>query len=307
MIIDKLYNDENLESFIINGAIGDFLLFDSLLTNTIRKRIKKIVIWNPFHPINPKGFLVEKMIRSNFDYNNKTEIKVINFPKLHSGTNPETNLPFSHDFNWINNTINLIINKEKLDRNKTFIQHRLFLEATKNYSNLRHFKNTVKINEARSSYLNRKLTNSLERFAFTKEKYCVIVPHTSPERTFRAFDYGQCIKILNDVLKMKGVVLTGQKIRMHNKSIINLATKTTINESIELTKNASAYIGIDSFLSIIATEVLPECDIAIKAESFGINHPYFYNKIDNVRRIVYPHLNFERFKRFKKKNLKFTL
>lgn len=305
MHIDRLYNQESLDTFIINGAIGDFLLFDSLLTNQIRKRIKKIIIWNPFHPINPKGKLIEKMIKSNFDYNPKTEIKIINYPKLNGGINPANNLRFSHDMGWLNSTLNSIIKSEKLDHSKTFIQHRMFLESTKNYKSLDYFKKMVKDSKAESSYITRRLTNSIFKHDFMREKYCVIVPYTSPERTFKPWDLSQTLKILNEVLKMPGIVLTGHKINIENKNIINLAQKTTINESIEITKNAAAYIGIDSFLSIIATECIPENYIAVKAEFFGINHPYFYNKIKYIKKIMYPFINCDRFKKNIKKHLKF--
>lgn len=305
MHIEKLYNQENTENFLINGAIGDFLLFDSLLNNQIRKSIKKIIIWNPFHPLNPKGKLIEKMIRNNYDYNLKTKIKIYNYPKLNSGINPASNLRFSHDLNWINSTINSILAIEKIDHSKTFIQHRMFLESTKNYKSLDRFKNIVRTANCKSSYLSKNLTNLIHKYDFMKKKYCVVVPYTSPERTFKPWDTSQMLKILKDVLKMPGIILTGQRIKIDNKNIINLAQKTTINESIEITKNASAYIGIDSFLSIIAAECLPEQNIAIKAEFFGINHPYFYNKIKHVKKIIYPFLNCDRFKKNMKKNLKF--
>lgn len=305
MHIDRLYNQESLDTFIINGAIGDFLLFDSLLTNQIRKRIKKIIIWNPFHPINPKGKLIEKMIKSNFDYNPKTEIKIISYPKLNGGINPANNLRFSHDMTWLNSTLNSIIKSEKLDHSKTFIQHRMFLESTKNYKSLDNFKKIVNNSEAESSYITRRLTNSIFKHDFMREKYCVIVPYTSPERTFKPWDLSQTLKILDEVLKMPGIVLTGHKIKIDNKNIINLAQKTTINESIEITKNAAAYIGVDSFLSIIATECIPENYLAVKAEFFGINHPYFYNKIKYIKKIMYPFINCDRFKKNIKKHLKF--
>ena len=305
MHIDRLYNQDTIDTFVINGAIGDFLLFDSLLNNKIRKRIKKIIIWNPFHPINPKGKLIEKMIRSNFEYNPKTEIKIISFPKWDTGINPATNLKFSHDYTWLNNTISSIVKSEKLDHSKTLIQHRMFLESTKNFKSLDNFKKIVRKSDASSSYITRKLTTNMFKYDFAKQKYCVIVPYTSPERTFKPWDFSQAFKILDEVLKMPGVILTGHKIKIDNKNIINLAQKTTINESIELTKNAAAYIGIDSFLSIIAAECIPENNIAIKTEAFGINHPYFYNKIKYVKKIIYPFINCERFKKNIKKHLKF--
>lgn len=304
MHIERLYKQEGIENFLINGAIGDFLLFDSLLTNQIRKTIKKIIIWNPFHPLNPKGKLIEKMIRNNYDYNLKTEIKIYSYPKLNGGINPATNIRFSHDSNWINSTINSILANEKIEHSKTFVQHRMFLESTKTYKTLDRFKNVVRASDGKSSYLTKKLTNIFLKYDFMKNKYCVVVPYTSPERTFKPWDLSQTLKILEDVLKMPGVILTGHKIKIDNRNIINLAQKTTINESIEITKHATAYIGIDSFLSIIAAECLPEANIAIKAEAFGINHPYFYNKVKYVKKIIYPFINCDRFKKNMKKNLK---
>lgn len=302
--IERLQNQEDIDTFLINGAIGDFLLFDSLLNNKIRKRIKKIIIWNPFHPLNPKGKLIEKMIRNNIDYNSKTEIKIISYQKLNFGVNPETNINFSQDQVWINSTIKSIVDREKINLDKTFIQHRMYQESTKNYASLNEFKKIVNDSKNRSGYIEKTVATTFSKYDFIKEKYCVIVPYTSVERTFKPWDISQTIKILTETLKMPGVVLTGHKIKIRHENIIDLSQKTTICESIEITKRASFYIGIDSFLSIIAAECLSENNIIIKVEKFGINHPYFYNKIKCVKKIIYPHVSADRFIDNMKKNLK---
>lgn len=306
LVLEKLYeNPEKYDTFFINGAIGDFLLFDSFLNNDIRLKIKNIYIWNPFHPLNPKGRLVEKIIRSNYSYNSQTNIKILSYP-FDTGLNPHTNTKFCYDVQWNRANLFNVIERDKLNVNKIFLQHDVFLHATKDMKSLNYYKNLFQKISARSSYLNKDLCGkSIQiKYPFIKEKYCVLVPYTSQDRCFKPWDFSEAYKILDKSLKMQAVVLSGQPLNIKHQNILNLSTKTTIDESIEIVKKAHAFIGVDSFLSIIATESIEENKIIIKTEDYGLNHPYFYKKIKNINKIIYDFVNYQKFSVNLKKTIK---
>ena len=307
LTLKNLHEDTSrYDTYFINGAIGDLLLFDSFLNNEIRSKIKKIYIWNPFHPLNPKANLVKKMIESNDSYNKEIEIKTFSYP-LDTGINEESGLKFCNDLDWLRSNIIDIICKNSLDRSKTFILHDLFLDSTENIESLKFYKSTLSKINKNSSYFDKNLCGKEleEKYPFMKNKYCVIVPFTSEDRCFNDSDIAETYKILDETLKMQGVVLSGLPIdNIHHNNIINLATKTTINESIDIVKKASAFIGIDSFLSIVATEFINELKIIIKTENYGLNHPYFYRKVKNIKNVIYDFVNQKKFSLNAKNNLK---
>ena len=306
LLLENLHaNTDSYDTYFINGAIGDFLLFDSFLNNEIRSKIKKIYIWNPFHPLNPKANLVEKLIRSNYNYNPQTQIKILSYP-FDTGYNPQNNIKFCFDLHWLRSIIFNIVEKEKLNKNKIFIQHDIFLNATKDMQSLNNYKKTLRRIPTNSSYWHKDLCgNKLDKkFSFIKEKYCVIVPFTSQDRCFKPWDFTETFKILDKTLKMQGVILSGYEMNITHHNVVNLSTQTTINESIDIVKKANAFIGIDSFLSIVATECIDELKVIIKTETYGLNHPYFYNKVKNINNVIYDFVNYKKFSSNVKKNLK---
>ena len=63
---------------------------------------------------------------------------------------------------------------------------------------------------------------------------------------------------------------------------INLTGKTNYFEAIEIVKNSKGFIGIDSSLSIIATQSLPEHSIIIKSNEGSSSRRlcnYFYSNL----------------------------
>ena len=306
LILKKLHeNTDHYDTYFINGAIGDFLLFDSFLNNEIRSKIKKIYIWNPFHPLNPKANVVEKLIRDNYNYNPQTQIIILSYP-FDTGYNIQSNKPFHLDLNWLQSIVLGVINKDKLNENKILIQHDIFLSATKDMESLVAHKNKFNKLATNSSYWHKDLCGKKldKKFSFIKEKYCVIVPFTSQDRCFKPWDFSETFKILDKILKMQGVILSGYNMNTKHHNVIDLSTKTTVNESIDIVKKASAFIGVDSFLSIVATECIEELKIIIKTENYGLNHPYFYKKVKNINNIIYDFINYKKFSSNIKKNLK---
>ena len=306
LILKKLHeNTEQYDTYFINGAIGDFLLFDSFLNNEIRSKIKKIYIWNPFHPLNPKANIIEKLIRDNYNYNPKTQIKILSYP-FDTGYNTQTNKPFHLDLEWLKSIILHVVYRDNINKNKIFIQHDIFLNATKDIESLDNYKKQFNNITTNSSYWNKDLcSNKLnKKFSFIKEKYCVIVPFTSQDRCFKPWDFTETFKILDKTLKMQGVILSGHDMNTKHHNVIDLSMKTNVNESIDIVKKANAFIGIDSFLSIVATECIEELKIIIKTENYGLNHPYFYKKVKNINDIIYDFVNYKKFSLNIKKNLK---
>jgi hypothetical protein len=67
---------------------------------------------------------------------------------------------------------------------------------------------------------------------------------------------------------MYGVILnSGVDVAPQNKWLIDLSNKTNLPEAIEIVKHASAYIGIDSGLSVVAAQVLPVDRIIISTKN----------------------------------------
>lgn len=306
LILEKLHkNTDRYDTFFINGAIGDYLLFDSFLNNEIRSKIKKIYIWNPFHPLNPKAKLIEKLIRSNYSYNPQTRIQILTYP-FDTGVNPQNNIKFCFDINWLKGTIFNIIDRDRLDRNKIFLQHDVFLYGTRDIESLKYYKKVFSKINCNSSYWHKDLCGKTldKKYPFLNEKYCAFVPFTSHDRCFKAWDFTESFKILEKTLKMQAVALSGYPLNFRHHNIIDLSTKTTIDESIDIVKKASAFIGVDSFLSIVATECIDESKILIKTENYGLNHPYFYKKIKKINDVIYDFANYKKFSLNIKKTIK---
>jgi hypothetical protein len=292
MLIHDLYTNK-YDTLFINGAIGDFIQFDSLLNNEIRNNFKKIIVWNPCHPINNKGELVKKIIQNNKFYPNNVQIETYIENKYgNSAFNPIKRIPFKSDKNFTLQMFEDFCSKNEINKNTSLIQQMLCFETQyTNNSNIICEESFA--NKAKSSYLLQKLT-SLEKFNLP-ERYCVVVPHTCPGREFDRNDYLELLKILKEIFFMKGVMVGGQKINFHDNNIINLTSQTSIDESIEITKNSCAYIGIDSFLSIFASQILKENKICIKSlhSTFKeLNFFYFHKR--NLTNFVYRNLNFQK-------------
>ena len=135
------------------------------------------------------------------------------------------------------------------------------------------------------------------------DKYIVICPYTEDNRiscihckkshlkidkcpltrNFVDIDYINTIKFLNEN-NITGVMLSKVFIEISssidiNNNIINLSSKTTLVESIEILKHSCGYIGIDSFLSVIASK-LDNCKKKyVKCNSthpINFKHIYWY-------------------------------
>ena len=97
-------------------------------------------------------------------------------------------------------------------------------------------------------------------------------------RNFTIKDYYNTESILKSN-KMIGVIVTDVESILPDEikdSFINLSGKTSIEESIEILKACHGYIGIDSFLSIIATKIFDNNNVIIKCYN---KHAYNWKDI----------------------------
>lgn len=282
MLIKELYGKYIKTIIFINLGIGDFLQFDSLLSQKMRQRIKNIVIWNMYEPDHPKAHLIFSMIEKNKFYNNN-----INF--FHW----KYKIPTDIDFSDQKEIIKKIISKTKhFDLRKSFNQFFFMLEIC-DLDNMDLVSKIAKKNNACSSYFKYKSTN-INKFNLP-EKYCVLFSKSTPNRYLDDNDKENASNILNLNLSMQGVLLHEEIIDDYNHNIINLTGQTTIEETIEIIKNASAYIGIDSYIAFLASQLLPENKLAIKANADEKLLKYFYYKKSNLDKFVYPAIDYELF------------
>lgn len=97
-------------------------------------------------------------------------------------------------------------------------------------------------------------------------------------RNFTTIDYYNTESILKKN-KMIGVIVTDVESILPDEikdSFINLSGKTSIEESIEILKASHGYIGIDSFLSIVASKIFASNDVTIKSNN---KHAYNWEKV----------------------------
>jgi hypothetical protein len=104
-------------------------------------------------------------------------------------------------------------------------------------------------------------------------------------RNFTINDYYNTEKILTKN-KMIGVIVTDMQYNLPdsiNNSFINLSGKTSIEESIEILKSCHGYIGIDSFLSVVASKIFDNNNVFIKCynkHGYDWKDLYWYENIE---------------------------
>lgn len=287
-------NEIKYKACIINGAIGDFILFDTFLTKKLRDDMESIVIWNPYTPQNPKGEVVEAIIKNNPFYSKEIKIKVIKLKPYQGYDKPKL------DVNWINDNITAIKNEDNFKPEEYIVQHDIWSHAMASKKNLNLYIELMRSIKPSSYYLIDNYSSKVckerlcKEHSVLNEKYCVLVPFTTKRRFLSDLDLQEATEIIKS-WDIPVVILSGDKgdINLKGvKDVLNLSGKTSVFESIQITKNASGYIGIDSFLSLIASETVPHNNIIVKTKMIGINHKYYYNKVKDVNKIMYKNVDY---------------
>jgi len=223
-------------------GIGDFLSLDSYIPDFFYKKLKNIFLFTS------RNNSFEQLIRANKNYDS---VKII----------------------FADNKFDKGEIYEKEDYLDSFFKKYKLNKASCFHDNLSIWNLPEKNNEPKiSSFFTQKLCDI--KFDFLNDNYCVIFPNTKntrDRRFFTSIDWIETTKILK-FYKFKGVILGNESFKIPKlNELINLNNKTSILESIEITKNAKMYIGIDSFLSTFAMQVFENDKIYIKSTE---NHLY---------------------------------
>jgi len=142
-----------------------------------------------------------------------------------------------------------------------------------------------------SSFLTRDLGCTTSQFKLPKE-YVVIFPTTNnhSKRHIRNFQPNDWIATKNILANygLPGVVL-GHQQQVEDKQLINLTGATSLLESIMILREAVGYIGIDSFLSVLAAKKFKEI-LAIKAinsHAYVCKEVYFAGAMIPYRKFLF--------------------
>jgi len=240
-------------------GIGDFIAFESFLTDKEKKNLKEIIFFG--HNNNDARC---HLVKNSIFYNKRIKITTI-MPNPNMGKIGFTRERSSLLKNYMSNNLNLSNNKYKM-----LIDYRF-------YNQNDQYKEILK-------------NQNLKNYSFIKQKLCEINKFKLPNKyisisawsyyykknkVFNIEDWRETIKILK-LNNIKGVILNDQKWYLDNlwfKEIlkedcfINLTGETNYFEAIEIVKNSKGFIGIDSSLSIIATQALREKLIMIKTNA----------------------------------------
>lgn len=252
------------KNIVHTTGIGDFLAIDAYFTDAEKEKIENIYFINDIGKQNN----IKNIIKKSLKYNSN-----INFISLH-----DNYLDY-----W--NHRREILYKNKINFNSTLIDFE-FIWGNEEYKQTKNLKNYF--------FLKNNIAN-IKKFDLP-EKYCIVISYTNPERHFDKRDWQQTLQIIK-FLNIKAVIL-GQidKLNFNNKNIINLNKKTSIPEAIEIVKNSSYYLGIDSFLSIVATSCLTNNKIQIKTKNKNALENFsFYYPFQKDINIIRHNINFKYF------------
>ena len=246
-------HENSIKNLLITGGLGDFLAVDSFLSKEQKLKINKIVL----------ATRAAKFIKSLFDsknnfYKNLKKVQILDYnfskkPSFHSKQKA----------------------KEKIRMNKIFWDS-IYDGSISNIFNLIRLK---KLKFCESSFLN--LNVSLKNFDLPK-KFILILPFSTNQiNSKRNFDEDDW-KYLEYFLRANNIVGvcigTESKNIPSSKFLINLIKSTSAIESIELLKKSKGYIGIDSWISVLAPKLFNENNVYIKSNSkhcYRFSHIYF--------------------------------
>ena len=240
--IDYFINFKDIHFIFVSKSS---LLLKTLLTETEKNDksyVKHFAVYFNFDILNRPGFNdVNEMFQCVPDLKLLKKIRQINV----------VDITF---FNYIQNIINCNPNIEALNKNNKFLKKTDCCEVKKKF-NLPD--NIILICPyTQDNRVNCILCDNMH----TETNNCIAT------RNFTINDYYKTESILKSN-KMIGIIVTDVETILPDKikdSFIDLSGKTSIEESIEILKLSSGYIGIDSFLSVFATKIFANDNVIIK-------------------------------------------
>lgn len=228
---------QNADSIFITGGIGDVFALESYFSDHQREQLTSIVYATNKH----------QMLKELFE-------NLPNYPNLKKHIVAWDNWDDLWCFFSKSECVNKIL------KTRSHITHSL--EVAEDWSILRQFENIRSgiFQYNNSSFLQHKLTD-VSHFNLPSNYICVCPYSTDKrilDRDFNKQDWIAAKSYLNNT-GMKGVVLNkGDDDFPENDNFIVLSNQTTVSESVEIMKSARGYIGIDSFLSVLASKIFSE-------------------------------------------------
>jgi hypothetical protein len=234
----------------ITGGIGDAIAVDSFLDLNFRKEVSTFfyATWQKRHIENLFGCLK--------GYPNlKHHISLFNdFQAI-------AEYPGLKPFTSLSEFYNLCKDKKDLE------QYNLSCSCDLSIATILEKIESNKIQYTDSSFIKEKLID-VSRFNLLKPYY-VILPYSQQKmgnrRDFNKEDWNQTLNILN-VNNSYGVIINvGDKEKIpKNPMLLNLSNQTSLVEGIEILKEAQGFLGIDSWLSVLAAKIFDEPNLQIK-------------------------------------------
>ena len=261
----------------VTFGIGDFIAFESFLTDKEKANLKEIIFIVNENNNNETRLGI---IKNNVFYNKKIKITIIPKPNTKSlgFINERRRLLEIH----MSNNLYLANDKHKMLTDYKFYNQNYQYKKIVENQNLKNY-----------SFIKQKLCE-INKFKLPQEYISISAwtrNNTKPKRLFDVEDWYETIKILK-LNNVKGVILNNEKWYLDNlwfKEIIkedcfiNLVGKTNYLEAIEIVKKSNGFIGIDSSLSIIATQSLQEKSIIIKTNTDSGAHIFFNYYYSNLK------------------------
>lgn len=234
------------DKVVFTGGIGDIITIDSFFTNEDRQKIKKIYWATKTHHLSQQLFIKESYP------NLKKHIVAWNQFDL---------FPSFGEANWINKFTtpppgyNQAQDLSIANIFKTIIDNNIPFQG--------------------SCLLKNPLTN-IKKFKLPKEYIC-ITPGTDNHDGVRNFTQYELINLDKWLIHTNqlGVIIGTIPIPVC-QNIIDLTNKTTMLESVEILKNAYGYIGVDSWLTVLATQLFDTNRLVIKSNNM---HLFLYKTI----------------------------
>lgn len=259
---------------VVSKAIGDFIAFDSFLTDTEKINLKEIIYVSTNESI--------------------THFECIDKSKFYNKNYKKTIIKPANNIENKNIEIKKALINSYFDKNPEIERDKVLIDW-----------NFYKNNSIQDT--------TIKNYSFVKEKLCEVDKFKLPNEyvSISGWTYSRAkkrvlsIKEWHEIIKtlkkynIKGVILNNQTWHLENSwfteilknenCFINLIGKTTFFEAIEIVKNSKYFMGIDSCLSIIATQSLPEDAIKIKSNkgsgSYKLSN-YFYSNLKTKKCLV---------------------
>lgn len=260
-------------TIFISGGIGDVLAVESFLTDEERAKISSVYYATIKQPS------VEALLCS-----------LPNWPNL------KDHVTVWNDFSnfWCFYSLEDCLDKLKIFKKEV----PLSLKRARDLSILKIFEDikAKKLSYNGSSFVNNHLAD-ISHFSLDQD-YIVVAPFSSDKRIrnrdFDHLDWKKCLLCLKEY-KMKGVVInSGPDSVPEDDHLINLSNKTSLMEAVEILKKAKGYLGIDSWLSVLAPKLFDYPFLQIKSRNehcYSNAYCYYAPKTDFSfirKRIVLP-------------------